>query len=103
MRITERWNKSSAYDKTILGLSAAYVSITAAYLVWRGNFVSPDQFFLLVLLASVFLGRARTFLWDWLPLVVLLFGYDYVRSLVPLINDHVYRDSLKANTGRNPA
>ena len=90
MRITERWSKSSAYDRAILGLSAAYVAMTAAYLVWRGNFVSPDQFFLLVLLASVFLGKARTFLWDWLPLVVLLFGYDYVRSLVPLINDHVY-------------
>jgi len=90
MRITERWSKSSAYDKAVLAMSAAFVVITAAYLVWHGNFVSPDQFFLLVLVASVFLARARTFLWDWLPLVVLLFGYDYVRSLVPLINDHVY-------------
>ena len=34
--------------------------------------------------------RARTFLWDWVPLVVLLLGYEYVRGLVPLINDHVY-------------
>jgi hypothetical protein len=86
----ERWSKSSAYDRTIFGAVLAYVAITGAYLVWHHNLVSPDQFFILVLLVSVLLGRAKTFLWDWLPLVVLLFGYEYVRSLVPLINGHVY-------------
>jgi hypothetical protein len=90
----ERWRESSPYDRTIVVLAVAYVSVTAAYLVWHHNFVSPDQFFLLVLLVSVFLGRAKTFLWDWLPLVVLLFGYEYVRSLVPLINSHVYLKAM---------
>jgi len=86
----ERWSKSSFYDRTIFGLAFGYVTLTGAYLVWHHNLVSPDQFFIIVLILSVLLRRAKTFLWDWLPLVVLLFGYEYVRSLVPLINDHVY-------------
>jgi hypothetical protein len=85
-----RWNNSSTYDKSVLGLVLLYVATTCGYLVWHHNLISPDQFFILVLLVSVLLGRAKTFLWDWLPLVVLLFGYEYVRNLVPLINDRVY-------------
>jgi hypothetical protein len=86
----ERWRKSSTYDKTIFGAVVGYVALTGTYLVWHHNLVSPDQFFFLVLIVSVLLRRAKAFLWDWLPLVVLLFGYEYVRGLVPLINDHVY-------------
>lgn len=86
----ERWSKSSPYDRTIFGLVLVYIALTSGYLVCRHNFVSPDQFFILVLLLSVLLGRTKTFLTDWLPLVVLLFGYEYVRGLVPLINDHVH-------------
>jgi hypothetical protein len=85
-----RWSKSSAYDKTILSLALLYVAATGGYLVWHHNLISPDQFFILVLLISLLLGRAKTFLWDWLPLVVLLFGYEYVRGLVPLINEHIH-------------
>jgi hypothetical protein len=86
----ERWRKSSLYDKAILSSSAICLTVTATYLSSHGNFILPDQFFVLVLVAAVLLGRVRAFLWDWLPLVVLLFGYDYVRGLVPLLNDHVY-------------
>ncbi|HUB79618.1 MAG TPA: hypothetical protein VMB03_12515, partial [Bryobacteraceae bacterium] len=77
----ERWTKLSSYDKTIFAAVLAYVALTAAYLLWHRTFLSPDQFFVLVLLVSVLLGRVRAFLWDWLPLVVLLFGYEYVRGL----------------------
>jgi hypothetical protein len=86
----ESWRDSSTYDRTILVMSGCYLALTSAYLVWRGNFISPDQFFILVLLISILLRRAKAFLLDWLPLVVLLLGYEYVRGLVPLINEHVY-------------
>ena len=86
----ERWNQSSAYDKTIFSLVLAYVALTAVYLLWHRTFLAPDQFFVLVLVATILLRRAKAFLLDWLPLVVLLFGYEYVRGLVPLINDHVH-------------
>ena len=86
----KRWSKSTPYDKTIFGLVLGYVALTAAYLLWHRTILAPDQFFMLVLVVTFLLRRARTFLWDWLPLIVLLFGYEYVRGLVPLINDHVH-------------
>ena len=92
----ERWTKLSSYDKTIFAAVLAYVALTAAYLLWHRTFLSPDQFFVLVLLVSVLLGRVRAFLWDWLPLVVLLFGYEYVRGLVPVINSRVHFQTMIA-------
>src|ERR1700722_16875897 len=86
----KRWSKSTLYDKTIFSMVLAYVALTAAYLLWHRTVLTPDQFFILVLVVSFFLRRARTFLWDWLPLIVLLCGYEYVRGLVPLINGHVH-------------
>jgi hypothetical protein len=86
----QRWSKSSAYNKTVYGLVLAYIVLTGGYLIWRRQMILPDEFFILVLVVSILLGRAKTFLWDWLPLVFLLVGYDYVRGLVPLVNDHVH-------------
>ena len=86
----DRWSHSSPYDRTIFVLIVAFIALTGAFFVWRRNIVPPDQFFLLALAVAILLRRARTFLWDWVPLVVLLLGYEYVRGLVPLLNDHVY-------------
>jgi hypothetical protein len=85
-----RWSQSSSYDRIVLLLAVFYVTLSGAFFVWRHNLISPDQFFILALLAAALAGRARTFLWDWLPLVALLLGYEYVRSLVPIINSTVY-------------
>ena len=90
----ERWTKLSSYDKTIFAVVLAYVALTAAYILWHRTFISPDQFFVLVLLVSVLLRRAKAFLWDWLPLVVLLFGYEFARGLVPLVNSHVHFQTM---------
>jgi hypothetical protein len=80
------WGKLSIYQKIVL----AFALLMVGYLVWAHNLILPDQFFLLALLVSLLLNRARTFLWDWAPLIALLWGYDYVRGLVPRINDHVH-------------
>jgi PAP2 superfamily len=86
----ERWSKSTPYDRTIFGVVLAFTVLGGTFLVWRRNIVPPDTFFMLALAVSILLGRAKTFIWDWLPLVALLLGYEYVRSLVPLVNDHIY-------------
>ena len=86
----ERWKEATPYDRTVFGLAAVYVALVAAYLIWHRTFISPDQFFILVLLVSAILGRVRAFLRDWLPLVVLLFGYEFARGLAPVLNGRVY-------------
>ncbi len=52
-------------------------------MVAHDNMPSPDQFFLLVLVGMFAAGRAKAFLWDWLPPVLLLLGYDSLRGVVP--------------------
>jgi len=31
-------------------------------------------------------GRTKQFLWDWIPVLFLLFGYEYLRGLAPLLS-----------------
>jgi hypothetical protein len=86
----DRWKNSKPYDRTIFAIAAVYILVTGGVMVWHRNLLSPDQFFVLTFLVSALMGRARPFLRDWLPLVILLLGYDYVRGLVPIVNSHVY-------------
>lgn len=78
----------------MFALVAAYIVVVAGYLIWHHNLLSPDQFFLLALLVTLVLGRARAFLLDWVPLIALLFGYEYVRGLVPILNDRVHLEPM---------
>src|SRR4030081_3265494 len=43
--------------------------------------VSPERFLLLMLIAALVLGRARLFLSDWIPFLVLCLSYEYLRGL----------------------
>src|SRR5437870_10503052 len=43
--------------------------------------VSPERFLLLMLIAALVLGRARLFLADWIPFLVLFLSYEYLRGL----------------------
>src|SRR5437899_11242202 len=43
--------------------------------------VSPERFLLLMLIAALVLGRARLFLADWIPFLVLFLSYEYSRGL----------------------
>jgi hypothetical protein len=88
------WSKATAYDKAVFGLALAGLTLGGGYLIWRHNMILPDQFFLFALVGSVLIGRTRTFLRDWLPLVALLLGYEYVRGLVPVLNGHVHFQTM---------
>src|SRR3979411_2072995 len=43
--------------------------------------VSPERLLLLMLIAALVLGRARLFLADWIPFLVLFLSYEYLRGL----------------------
>ena len=57
-----RWNHASYYDRVVLLLAVFYVTLMGAFFVWRHNFISPDQFFFLALIAAALTGRTKTFL-----------------------------------------
>src|SRR5256714_9658847 len=43
--------------------------------------VSPERLLLLMLIAALILGRAKLFLADWIPFLVLFLSYEYLRGL----------------------
>ena len=49
-------------------------------MLWRGISIEPQWVVLSLLLVAVALGRGRAFLTDWLPFLVLFFGYEIMRG-----------------------
>jgi membrane-associated phospholipid phosphatase len=59
-------------------------------MLWHRAWFSPDQFFAFAILGTLFIGRTKQFLRDWIPVLLLLFGYEYLRGIVPYLTKNVY-------------
>lgn len=57
-----------------------YLAILAGLMFRNGGFIGPDTFLLVIVFAVVALGQARTWLRDWIPFVVVLFGWQMLRG-----------------------
>lgn len=82
-------NKSDNLDpnrKLIYGISIVYLVIVSVYMISHRAWLSPDQFFAIAILAVILIGRTKQFLWDWVPVLLLLFGYEYLRGLIPQLS-----------------
>ncbi len=72
--------------KLALILSFSYIFLISSFMIYHRIWFSPDQFFIFAILGSLFLGRVRMFLFDWIPFVLLFLGYEGLRSLIPYFN-----------------
>ena len=86
----QKWHKTGGHDKLIFIATFVYLAIITAFMIWHQEFFSPDRFFVFALIAMVIAGKAWDFLWDWLPPILLILGYDYLRGLVPLATQKVH-------------
>jgi len=59
---------------------AVYLGLIFGVMLWRGISIEPQWVVLALLLVAVALGRGRAFLTDWLPFLVLFFGYEIMRG-----------------------
>lgn len=86
------WKEINNKRRILVVISFIYLFGITLYLMRRGSWVSPDHFFFFALIAALLLGRVKSFIWDWIPVVFLFLGYEYVRGLVPLLNKtvHIY-------------
>jgi len=75
--------------KIIYLLPIIYIVTISAYMIWHRAWLSPDQFFAFAILATIFIGRTKQFLRDWIPVLLLLFGYEYLRGIVPYLTKYV--------------
>ena len=64
-------------------IALIYITIVSVYMISHRAWLSPDQFFAFAILAVILIGRTKQFLWDWVPVLLLLFGYEYLRGLIP--------------------
>ena len=63
-------------------LVGGYLAVVTLFMVFVLHIsVSPERFLLLMLIAALVLGRARLFLADWIPFLVLFLSYEYLRGL----------------------
>lgn len=73
-----RWNHKLFYALPVL-----YILIVSAYMLWHRAWFSPDQFFAFAIIGTLLIGRVKQFLQDWIPVLLMLFGYEYLRGIVP--------------------
>jgi hypothetical protein len=82
--------ENACHDRAILLGIFLFPAVTGAMMLARGAFPAPDQFFLLALAGIFFTGRVKAFLWDWLPPIALLLGYDSLRGAMPDLMHRVH-------------
>src|SRR5258708_30102157 len=69
--------------KALCLLSIAYLSVVGVFLFLHQMWFSPDQFFAVALILTLFLGRFKQFVRDWSFPTVLFLSYEYLRGLAP--------------------
>jgi hypothetical protein len=65
----------------VFGMFAVYIVSAVAFFVWRGQSFRPDNWAIFLLVGAVLLGRAGPFIRDWIPFVLLIFGYEFLRGI----------------------
>jgi hypothetical protein len=66
----------------IFGLFAGYMLLAAGLYYFRGfSFITPDRWAFFLFLGAALVGQGLAFLRDWVPFVLLLFGYEFMRGV----------------------
>ena len=58
-----------------------YMALCTTLLIVLGIPIQPDRFFFVLLLPVLLVRRARRFVLDWAPFLLLLFSYEFLRGL----------------------
>lgn len=83
--IQQFW-QTSVYHKLVYVVPIVYIILVSTYMLWHRAWFSPDQFFAFAIFITFVIGRAKQFLHDWLPMLLLLFGYEYLRGVIPILS-----------------
>ena len=78
-----------SYQKYMYAIPIVYIVGVSIYMLWHRAWFAPDQFFAFAIIGTLLIGRTKQFLQDWMPVLLLLFGYEYLRGLVPHLTKSV--------------
>ncbi len=74
----------------ILVLIAAYLLGLGGMILVKGVYLSPDRYFLILLVPALVLGVAKGYVRDFVPLIVGIFVYEELRGVAHLIRPDPY-------------
>lgn len=74
----------------IYSICIIYVVGISIFMLAHRMWLSPDQFFLVAIVAAIAIGGLWRFLRDWTPFILLFLSYEYMRGLAPLLNKSVH-------------
>jgi hypothetical protein len=86
------WSRHRSLPWLAFGL---YMAATTALLVGLGIPIPPDRYFLVLLVPVLFIRRARSFVLDWSPFLLLLFSYEFLRGLAGRVGQVHYLLALR--------
>jgi hypothetical protein len=72
-----------------------YLALTTALLIGLGVPIPPDRYFVVLLLPVLLVRRARSFVLDWSPFLLLLFSYEFLRGLAGKVGQVHYLVALR--------
>ena len=77
-------------------LVLAYLAGLGGMILLKGVYLSPDRYFLILLVPALVLGVAKGYVRDFLPLIVAILVYEQLRGLAHLANpDPFYRPHME--------
>jgi hypothetical protein len=74
---------------------ALYMALCTALLIALGIPIQPDRYFIVLLVPVLFVRRARRFVLDWAPFLLLLFSYEFLRGLAGRVGQVHYLTAIR--------
>ena len=78
------------YNKFLIFILLLFLGIIGFFLILHRAPYAPDQFYVIVLIFVLFMGRIKSFIRDWTPPIILILVYEYLRGLIPRLNIPVH-------------
>jgi membrane-associated phospholipid phosphatase len=69
-----------SHPRLLLFGTVGYLTLIVGVMLWRGVEIEPQWVLLSLLLVAVLLGRARQFVQDWVPYLILFLAYEEMRG-----------------------
>ncbi|MDQ3044123.1 MAG: phosphatase PAP2 family protein [Chloroflexota bacterium] len=73
------------YGLLVGALFAGYMGFAVGLYLWRGIYFTPDRWAIFLLIGALLTGRLLAFARDWIPFVLLIFGYEVLRGIAGTI------------------
>ena len=76
----------------------AYIVAMTVLMIALGIAINPDRYFFVLLVPVLLVRRGRRFVLDWLPFLLLLFSYEFLRGLAEQIGEVHYETAIRADS-----